>query len=390
MVGRPLNKKIRRLSTDSEGDDDSYHVSVPPMKAHSRHGTRNILQKFQKRYNSLFFSIAVISVTESSKSFFSTTFVTASQVYSPPRLTVKISSKRSSDALAEAQILEGKRSRSNKKSYIPESESEADSEIPDLGNDDEEDEDADADIDIDMELDNVELPPLRQSRSVIKRPGGVKTEMKDLTSAPQKHKYVQHNVSEEDELSGLGTDPGEEEREEATRIHDRGERGKNDLVADEDDEEIDSDNQPDGESLASALDLNKLTRRQRARFEEGDSGHLMALPDEVQVKKHLTAEEHAMRRAEMARRRKNLSEKRNEEEKLETINKLLKKQAPKTNNRRREVNIATGGDGTPDITEIPKANPMFVRWVSNKDGNRIGVPEEWIEGPVGAVFRSAT
>jgi Ino eighty subunit 2 len=30
----------------------------------------------------------------------------------------------------------------------------------------------------------------------------------------------------------------------------------------------------------------------------------------------LTAEEHAMRRAEMARRRKNLSEKRNEEEKV--------------------------------------------------------------------------
>ena len=37
---------------------------------------------------------------------------------------------------------------------------------------------------------------------------------------------------------------------------------------------------------------------------------------EVQVKKHLTAEEVAMRRVEMARRRKNLSEKRNEEEKV--------------------------------------------------------------------------
>ena len=37
---------------------------------------------------------------------------------------------------------------------------------------------------------------------------------------------------------------------------------------------------------------------------------------EAQKKKHLTAEEHAMRRAEMARRRKNLSEKRNEEEKV--------------------------------------------------------------------------
>jgi hypothetical protein len=47
--------------------------------------------------------------------------------------------------------------------------------------------------------------------------------------------------------------------------------------------------------------------------------HHVVLTDchlEVQVKKHLTAEEHAMRRAEMARRRKNLSEKRNEEEKV--------------------------------------------------------------------------
>lgn len=40
---------------------------------------------------------------------------------------------------------------------------------------------------------------------------------------------------------------------------------------------------------------------------------------EAQKKKHLTAEEHAMRRAEMARRRKNLSEKRNEEEKVRTL-----------------------------------------------------------------------
>lgn len=37
---------------------------------------------------------------------------------------------------------------------------------------------------------------------------------------------------------------------------------------------------------------------------------------EPQVKKHLTAEERVMRRTEMARRRKNLSEKRNEEEKV--------------------------------------------------------------------------
>jgi Ino eighty subunit 2 len=40
---------------------------------------------------------------------------------------------------------------------------------------------------------------------------------------------------------------------------------------------------------------------------------------EVQVKKVFTAEEHAMRRAEMARRRRNLSDKRNEEVKVSTL-----------------------------------------------------------------------
>lgn len=49
---------------------------------------------------------------------------------------------------------------------------------------------------------------------------------------------------------------------------------------------------------------------------------------EPQIKKHLTAEEHAMRRAEMARRRKNLSEKRNEEEKVRFISQTLPKFSP--------------------------------------------------------------
>ena len=45
------------------------------------------------------------------------------------------------------------------------------------------------------------------------------------------------------------------------------------------------------------------------------------------------------------------------------------------------------GDATPD-SESQKPNPIFVRWVSNKDGERIGVPEEWLEGPIGSVFSS--
>jgi Ino eighty subunit 2 len=70
---------------------------------------------------------------------------------------------------------------------------------------------------------------------------------------------------------------------------------------------------------------------------------------------------------------------------MDTINKLLKKQAPKTNARRREIN-ATAADSTSDVSAEQKPSPLFIRWISNKDGNRIGVPEEWLEGPVGNMF----
>ena len=68
---------------------------------------------------------------------------------------------------------------------------------------------------------------------------------------------------------------------------------------------------------------------------------------------------------------------------METINKLLKKQAPKTNRR-----TALAGDETPD-GEGHRADPVFVRWVSSKEGNTISVPQEMIAGPVGRVFSKA-
>jgi Ino eighty subunit 2 len=70
---------------------------------------------------------------------------------------------------------------------------------------------------------------------------------------------------------------------------------------------------------------------------------------------------------------------------METINKLLKKQAPKTNSRRRDIIAISAADVTPD-GEPQKPKAAFVRWVSNRDGSRIGVPEELVDGPVGAVF----
>lgn len=70
---------------------------------------------------------------------------------------------------------------------------------------------------------------------------------------------------------------------------------------------------------------------------------------------------------------------------METINKLLKKQAPKTNARRKELN---GEGGSTDNGEPGKPNPIFTRWISNKEGNSVSVPNEWLEAPVGEVFKN--
>jgi hypothetical protein len=104
----------------------------------------------------------------------------------------------------------------------------------------------------------------------------------------------------------------EDEDEELSELDSNDELG-NDLDDgnDEEDEELDSD---EDDSRSVTPDITKLTKRQRGALE--DDPALMALSNEALKKKELTAEEHVQRRAEMARRRKNLSEKRNEEEKV--------------------------------------------------------------------------
>ncbi|KAG4427272.1 hypothetical protein IFR05_017244, partial [Cadophora sp. M221] len=280
------------------------------------------------------------------------------------RLTVKTSSSKLREATRSSssgnsgitnardpfiggQIIEGKRARNVRKSYVLESDSdeedeeedeemeEAGDEDAELEEDDDEDMDAeddglgdeDADGDIDMEVDVPPPPPvIKVSRAsgkaakdvIIVKPAVVKGKV-----LPVEQKEME-DASDDEELSELDSDLGEEIEEEEgmqTGNEEDAEGEEEEIEVDdegdeEEDDSLDSDDEtPAGGSRASTPDLNKLTKRQRARFEESDGGHLLALPDEVQVKKHLTAEEHAMRRAEMARRRKNLSEKRNEEEK---------------------------------------------------------------------------
>jgi len=113
----------------------------------------------------------------------------------------------------------------------------------------------------------------------------------------------------------------------------------------------------------------------------------MALSNEAQKKKHLSAEEYAMRRAEMARRRKNLSEKRNEEEKMSTIDRLLNKQEPK---RRRKNAAADPLEGIDEEGfEGPKAPAGYVRYIQTVKGSRLLVPQEWVDAPAGEVFSAS-
>ena len=223
------------------------------------------------------------------------------------------------------------------------------------------DEDGDADGDTDMQGATPIPPP-----TILKAPGSKsKPTMVITPAADSKLRSVEAQEMEleedDEELSDLGSD------------------------AERDDDE---DGTPATGSRGSTPDITKMTKRQRGRLDQVMGGDFLQLPMEPQIKKHLTAEEHAMRRAEMARRRKNLSEKRNEEEKMDTINRLLKKQAPKRRGKISQAELQEGTDREEieEETEPEKANPVYTRWVSNAGGCRLGVPREWLDGPAGTVF----
>jgi Ino eighty subunit 2 len=78
----------------------------------------------------------------------------------------------------------------------------------------------------------------------------------------------------------------------------------------------------------------------------------------------------------MARRRKALSEKRNDEEKQDTINRLLKRQASK---RQRKADVEA--DRIAEEGEDMEIRPskVYTRYVQNTKGVMLGVPREWVE-----------
>ena len=221
------------------------------------------------------------------------------------RLTVKAPSSKLREATRSSssggreqfvggEILQGKRPRHVKKSYVVESDSEEedeDEEMDDVVDDEEEedeedeemdgdeDEDADADADGEMEIDVAPPPP---TIKVSKARAGKQTIV--ARQPPKGNTIAVQLVSDDEELSELESEVAEEEamqtgnEEEAEEEEDEEDEIEVEAEDDEEDEESDDDTGMGG-SRASTPDLNKLTKRQRARLEEGGSGHLLALPD---------------------------------------------------------------------------------------------------------------
>ncbi|KAJ5089749.1 hypothetical protein N7532_008433 [Penicillium argentinense] len=290
------------------------------------------------------------------------------------------SGRRSVNVFRENPIVSGPRSSRTKKKLVEVATSDDDEDIDDQEEDEvededapgEDDEDADADGDVDMD-DAPSQPPARRSTKAAAPTRG-KTKSVEAKEMELEDEDEDEDEDDEDDVTDSDAE-GEPDDQDESAVPDVN-------VDDLDEEDEDDDLDEDIDSDALALNSGKTTKRQRGNL--GDD--FLQLPMEPQVKKHLTAEERAMRRAEMARRRKNLSEKRNEEEK---VNGYHQPTAPKTAPKRRGRGAVADADTTPaeqEAQESEKADPTMVRWVSNAAGCKLSVPDEWLGTPAGRIF----
>ncbi|KIP12584.1 hypothetical protein PHLGIDRAFT_21019 [Phlebiopsis gigantea 11061_1 CR5-6] len=157
-------------------------------------------------------------------------------------------------------------------------------------------------------------------------------------------------------------------------------------------ESEDEDEDEDSDSESMATPGRPLTARQAVLRNVVDSSHVSLVePPNPRKKKPLTELEMALKREETARKRRNLSEKKLEDEKAETINRLLKKQS-RTKGKRSALSTAedrpTPGAGTgsngqevdmdvqDDSGSQAPTPPTMFRWISTtKVSATEGAPE---------------
>ncbi|PKI84357.1 hypothetical protein MVES_001611 [Malassezia vespertilionis] len=147
--------------------------------------------------------------------------------------------------------------------------------------------------------------------------------------------------------------------------------------SEEDDDELDDSDDSEMERSSDA----PMTARQVARLNKQRgvaTQELVELPMEL-----------ALRRSETARRRRNQSEKKLEDDKIETINRLLKKQVGKVRSGKHQTDDELHADAPRDM----RANyplPMF-RYISRAENSVLAVPlaEDGREGAYAHALRSA-
>lgn len=362
------------------------------------------------------------------------------------------------DTLGGGQVLDGPRSsrrtalaarssiRSNQRpTYAELDESELDAEEDEEGEEEEEEEgveeeDAMNDFDVlgaeaeggtddeddeDVDMEDAPLPPPKRHappkapKITLKPPArksdGKQTSKPKLVVTPAKVGPVRSVEDQEmeddpgDEEVETSSDLSDEDDETNANINDEDGEGEEDEVEveveettlavedeelDEDEEDEDSLDDSDGTPASGSAtpDLSKMTKRQRGRAE--DQNTLMALDMAPQQRKFFTDEEKAMKKDEHARKRKELTKRKVQEEKTAALNRLLKPQVSKTRGaapKPETLAAATAAIGSPYEEEevAPRAHPLYTRWVSTRDGIKLGVPEEWLGKNVGRYFEAS-
>lgn len=278
--------------------------------------------------------------------------------------------------------------RSSKRApIIDKSESEEDDEVEDFeeaeGITDEDDDEEDEED----EQDEISTPRIKiNGPANRKKPSPGRVLKQGVPTRSVEDKEMQGASSEEELSSELDDEAEGEDDDEAEGDDDEDMEMLDDDGAEVDDTinsaaigEDELDSEEEGGSESGTPDPSKLTRRQRGEAESD----LMALSNEAQKKKFFTAEQITMRRAEMARRRKDLSDKRNQNEKEDTLRRLLHKPAPKRRSRAQMIADAEREEfGTPGAEgEELKPSKLYIRTVMGTDGTTVSLPEEWLGTP---------
>ncbi|EXJ70907.1 uncharacterized protein A1O5_05899 [Cladophialophora psammophila CBS 110553] len=230
--------------------------------------------------------------------------------------------------------------------------------------------------------------------------------LKSVEEQEMEDESEDESVEDDDEV-GNSSELSDEDEEPTINVHDEDAEGEEEeIVVEEDapaeDEELDEEDEDEDElddssdetpaSGAATPDPTRMTKRQRGRPE--DQGSLMALDMAPQQRKFFTDEEKAMKKDEHARKRKELTKRKVQEEKTAALNRLLKPQvskargaAPKPETLAAAAAAAAAAGSPFEEEDLPqRANPIYTRWLSTQDGVRLGVPEEWLGKKVGRYF----